>query len=72
VILVMSGSGQISAHLRGKALAASSVDRITINGRFDGVAIVPQKRGCAPEPADTTTDSIPDTTDAASDDGQVD
>ena len=72
VVLVTSGSGQIAGRLGVKALAASSVDRITINGKFDRVAILPQKRGCTPKPPDTSADTIPDTTDAAADKEQVD
>lgn len=72
VLLVTSGSGQISGRLRARARAASSADRITINGKFERIAVVPQERGCTPEPPDTTSNTMPDTTDVAPDDRQVD
>jgi hypothetical protein len=72
VLLVTSGSGQISGRLRGSALATSSADRVRISGKFERVAVVPQERGCTPKPPDTTADTIPDTTDAAPDGGQID
>lgn len=72
VVLVTSGSGQLSGRLRARALAVSNADQVTISGKFERVAILPQQRGCTPRPPEITADTIPDTTDAAPDDGQVD
>lgn len=68
VVLVTSGSGQLSGRLRASALSTTSADRVTINGKFERVPMVPQKRGCTPKPPDTN----PDTTDTVPDDEQVD
>jgi hypothetical protein len=59
VILERSGSGQLSGRLAARARSVASGEQIRLSGRFDGVAVMPQERGCAPERVDTMP---PDTT----------
>lgn len=72
VLLVTSGSGQLSGRLTARALAVPGGEQIRLSAKFERVAILPQERGCTPEPPDTTDDILSDTTDAGSDEGQVD
>lgn len=60
VLLVAAGSGQLSGRLRASALATSSADRVTISGKFERIAVVPQQRGCTPTPPATTADTVSD------------
>lgn len=46
VILEHSGAGQVSGSLAARARSVLNGDRIRLNGNFQGVAIMPQERGC--------------------------
>jgi hypothetical protein len=61
VILERSRSGQLSGSLAARARSALNGEQIRLSGRFEGIAVTPQERGCAPGPAD----SAPDTTEDA-------
>jgi hypothetical protein len=63
VILERSGSGQVSGRLAARARSVLNGAQVRLSGRFDRVAVMPQERGCSPEPHDTTEDA--DTTEAA-------
>ena len=57
VILKRSGSGQLSGSLGARARSVLSGDQIRLSGKFERVAVMPQERGCTPEPPDTTEDA---------------
>jgi hypothetical protein len=56
VLLKRSGSGQLSGSLAARARSALN-GQIRLSGRFDRVAVMPQKRGCVPKLPDTTPDT---------------
>ena len=57
VILERSRSGQLSGNLAARARSVSNGEQIRLSGRFEGVAVMPQERGCASGPPDTTEDA---------------
>jgi hypothetical protein len=57
VILERSGSGRLSGSLSARARSVLNGEQIRLNGKFERVAVMPQKRGCIPEPPDTTADA---------------
>ena len=69
VLLVRSGSEQVSGSVTARARAVPNGEQIRLSGKFERVAILPQVRGCAPESPDTASDT---TEDAEPVDGQVD
>lgn len=50
VILERSGSGPISGRLTARARSVVNGDQIRLTGKFQGVAVTPQERGCIREP----------------------
>ena len=69
VLLERSSSGQLSGSLAARARSVLNGEQIRLSGKFERVAVMPQERGCTPEPPDTTPDS---TEDAGQVDEQVD
>ncbi len=57
VLLERSGSGQLSGSLAARARSVQNGEQIRLSGKFERVAVMPQKRGCTPEPPDTTEDA---------------
>jgi hypothetical protein len=57
VLLERSSSGRLSGSLTARARSVLKGERIRLRGRFERVAVLPQERGCIPEPADTTEDA---------------
>ena len=58
VILKRSGSsGPLSGTVSARARSVLNGQQIRLRGRFERVAVVPQMRGCIPEPPDTTDDA---------------
>jgi len=57
VILERSGSGQVSGSMVARARSVLTGVQIRLSGKFDRVAVMPQERGCTPEPPDTTEDA---------------
>ena len=49
VILERSGSGPISGRLTARARSVVNGDQIRLTGKFQGVAVTPQERGCIRE-----------------------
>jgi hypothetical protein len=60
VILERSGSGQLSGSLAARARSVQGGEQVRLSGKFDRVAIMPQERGCAPRPPDTSADTTED------------
>ena len=65
VILEPSGAGKVSGSLAARARSVLNGEQIRLNAKFQGVAVMPQERGCSREPPDTSED-------AAQRDDQVD
>lgn len=57
VILERSGAGRLSGSLSARARSVLNGEQIRLSGKFERVAVMPQKRGCTPEPPDTTEDA---------------
>lgn len=57
VLLERSSSGQLSGSLTARARSVPNGERIRLRGKFERVAVLPQERGCIPEPADTSEDA---------------
>jgi hypothetical protein len=73
VVLVRSRSGQVSGRLSARARSVQNGDPIRLRGKFERVAIVPQKRGCTPMATDSSADTVTGTIERAERvDGQVD
>ena len=49
VILERSGSGPISGRLEARARSVVNGEQIRLSGKFQGVAVTPQERGCIRE-----------------------
>jgi hypothetical protein len=54
VILERSGSGRLSGSLTARGRWVLNGEQIRLSGRFERIAVRPQKRGCTPESPDTT------------------
>lgn len=74
VLLERSGSGQISGRMAARARSVQGGKPVRLNGKFDRIAVMPQERGCIPEPPDTASDTTADTTSDTTEDAgeQVD
>jgi hypothetical protein len=54
VLLERSSAGQLSGRLTARARAVPNAEPIHLSAKFERVAVLPQERGCIPEPPDTT------------------
>jgi len=73
VLLVRSSSGELSGKVTARARGVPNGEPVRLSGKFDRVAVLPQERGCMPEPRDSSSDTFPDSTESAEPGGgQVD
>ena len=57
VVLEEAESGELSATLSGRARSAVNGVRLNISGQAHGLTVVPQRRGCGPEPDSESPDT---------------
>ena len=57
VILERSGAGQVSGSLEARARSVLNGEQIRLSGKFQGVAVTTQERGCTRELHDTSEDA---------------
>jgi hypothetical protein len=62
VVLERTDSGQLTGRVAARASSVSNSDRVTLTGKFENLAVVPQSRGC-------TADSGFESAEAADTDG---
>jgi hypothetical protein len=53
VILKRAGGGPLSGSVSARARSVLNGKQIRLSGRFDRVAVIPQVRGCLPQPPDS-------------------
>jgi hypothetical protein len=54
VVLERSRSGRLSGSLAARARSVLNGEQIRLSGKFARVAVMPQGRGCTPEPTDSS------------------
>jgi hypothetical protein len=73
VLLKRSSSGQLSGKVTARVRGVPNGEQVRLTGKFDRVAVLPQERGCVPEPHGSSSDTIPDSIESAGPGaGQVD
>ncbi|HEY8196730.1 MAG TPA: hypothetical protein VIG04_07115 [Gemmatimonadales bacterium] len=73
VLLVRLSSGRLSGKVTAWVRGVPNREQVTLSGKFDRVAVLPQERGCVAEPPDSNADSLQDSSESAEPgDGQVD
>ncbi|MEP7227943.1 MAG: hypothetical protein ABI785_11315 [Gemmatimonadales bacterium] len=65
VLLVRSRSGRLSGKVTARVRGVPNGEQVRLSGKFDRVAVLPQERGCIPEPHDSSSDAFPDSTESA-------
>jgi len=46
VVLERTDSGQLTGRVAARASSVSNSDRVTVTGKFENLAVIPQSRGC--------------------------
>ncbi|MBA3443589.1 MAG: hypothetical protein H0T58_01870 [Gemmatimonadales bacterium] len=78
VVLTQSSSGELSGRLAVSARSVVNGRPLTLTGKFQGLVVMPQSRGCGPDAADSTetyadsADTYADSIDFDDDDASTD